>query len=155
MKIGELAAATGTAVETVRYYERQGLLPVPVRSEGNFRVYGSEQVERLRFIRHCRSLDMSLDEVRVLLRFKDAPDSDCGDVNRLLDEHVGHVATRIRELKALQRQLETLRSRCRVVQDAGGCGILSGLAQAARAAGQSPGHPASAHPTPVRPGRHG
>lgn len=131
MKIGELAAAAGTPVETVRYYEKQQLLPAPARSGGNFRVYGREQIERLRFIRHCRGLDMSLDEVRALLRFKDAPASDCSDVNRLLDEHIGHVATRIRELQALQKQLKALRSECRVAQDAGHCGILSGLTQAA------------------------
>jgi Cd(II)/Pb(II)-responsive transcriptional regulator len=133
MKIGELARATDTRVETVRYYEKQGLLPAPARSGGNYRLYGPGHVERLRFIRHCRGLDMSLDEIATLLRLKDAPESDCGDVNTLLDEHIGHVGKRIRELRALERQLKQLRARCARPTDAGHCGILDELQQAARA----------------------
>ena len=68
MHIGELARRTGIQVETIRYYEREGLLPEPARSDGNYRVYGPGHLEQLQFIRHCRSLDMSLDEVRTLLR---------------------------------------------------------------------------------------
>ena len=77
MKIGELARLAGTNVETIRYYERDGLLPVPARSEGNYRIYGETHVQRLFFIRRCRGLDMTLDEIRVLLRFKDAPHGLC------------------------------------------------------------------------------
>ena len=73
MKIGELAKATHTQVETIRYYEREGLLPETARTEGNYRVYGPEHVERLSFIRYCRSLDMALNEIRALLRMKDSP----------------------------------------------------------------------------------
>ena len=112
MKIGELARATGTQVETIRYYEREGLLPEPARTEGNYRIYGDEHAERLLFIRQCRSLDMTLDEVRVLLRFKDVPAENCGEVSMLLDEHIGHVAARIRELKVLEKELRTLREQC-------------------------------------------
>jgi len=135
MKIGELAKATGTQVETIRYYEREGLLPETTRTEGNYRIYGEAHAERLSFIRHCRSLDMTLDEVRVLLRFKDAPNENCGEVNALLDEHIGHVAERIRELRQLERQLKGLRELCQDAQDAGHCGILTELMQSAR---QSP-----------------
>lgn len=133
MKIGELAGATQTQVETVRYYEREGLLPQPPRSDGNYRIYGAAHVERLAFIRHCRSLDMTLDEIRVLLRFKDTPGEDCGDVNTLLDLHIGHVAARIAELRQLEDQLKRLRRQCCSVQDAAHCGILVGLAHAAAA----------------------
>jgi len=73
MRIGELAKATDTQVETIRYYEREALLPQPGRTEGNYRVYGPEHVERLSFIRYCRSLDMALDEIRALLLMKDSP----------------------------------------------------------------------------------
>lgn len=131
MKIGELADATRTPVATIRYYEREGLLPPAPRSEGNYRIYDAEQSARLAFIRHCRSLDMTLDEIRVLLRFKDAPAEDCGDVNALLDAHIGHVAARIRELRQLERQLKALREQCAVAQDAAHCGILNELTQAA------------------------
>ena len=132
MKIGELAKATGTQVETVRYYEREGLLPTPVRTEGNYRIYGASHVERLSFIRHCRSLDMTLGEIRILLGFKDAPDENCELVNTLLDEHIGHVAQRIQELRALERQLKTLRAQCQETQQAARCGILSELSSPAR-----------------------
>ena len=129
MKIGELAKVTNTQVETIRYYEREGLLAAPARSEGNFRIYGDEHAQRLSFIRHCRSLDMALDEIRKLLRFKEAPAQNCGEVNQLLDMHIGHVAARIKELRALEKQLKCLRERCQTSQDAAHCGILSGLSQ--------------------------
>ena len=101
LKIGELAKHTGSQVETIRYYEREGLLPAPARSEGNYRLYGQSHVERLQFIRHCRSLDMTLEEIRSLLAFRDAPEESCSAVNDLLDKHIDHVATRIKELQAL------------------------------------------------------
>lgn len=127
MKIGELAAASSTPIETIRYYEREALLPAPPRTEGNFRLYESSHLERLRFIRHCRGLDMSLDEIRVLLRVRDGQTDDCGDVDALLDEHIAHVAGRIKDLKALARQLDDLRKRCCTPQSPDRCGILSGL----------------------------
>ena len=132
MKIGELAKTTGTSIETIRYYEAQGLLPLALRSEGNYRVYGPPQVERLSFIRRCRSLDMALEEVRALLRFKDSPLENCGEVNALLDEHIDHVAARIRELKALAKQLKALREQCQTAQGVEDCGILRELSSATR-----------------------
>ena len=137
MKIGELATATATGVETIRFYEREALLPTPARTAGNYRIYGEEHVDRLAFIRHCRGLDMSLDEIRVLLRFKDAPHEECGEVDRLLDAHIGHVAHRIRELKDLERSLKALRSLCGRSQSAGDCGILGELSRTAKTAPRS------------------
>ncbi len=130
MKIGELARATGTQVESVRFYEHEGLLPKPQRTTSNYRIYDGSHVERLGFIRHCRSLDMTLDEIRMLLRFKDAPAESCGNVNQLLDEHIGHVAARISELRSLQLQLKELRSQCSAASGTD-CGILQELTQAA------------------------
>jgi len=127
MKIGELSTTTGVPIDTIRHYEREGLLPEPARTESNYRHYNTEHAQRLSFIRHCRGLDMALDEIRVLLRFKDAPSAECGEVNALLDEHIGHVAQRVRELRALEKQLRELRDTCRMVQDAGHCGILNQL----------------------------
>jgi Cd(II)/Pb(II)-responsive transcriptional regulator len=132
MKIGELAALTNTQVETIRYYERENLLSEPGRSEGNYRIYGEAHVERLSFIRHCRGLDMTLDEIRVLLRFKDAPTENCLEVNELLDEHIGHVAKRIRELRQLEKQLKSLREACRGTREAQHCGILNELTEIAK-----------------------
>jgi Cd(II)/Pb(II)-responsive transcriptional regulator len=127
MKIGELAQAADTAVETIRFYDREELLPEPARTQSNYRTYGPEHVERLVFIRHCRSLDMALDEVRSLLRFKDSPEDNCAGVNDLLDEHVRHVAERIRELRVLEKQLKALRDRCTEADAASSCGILMEL----------------------------
>jgi Cd(II)/Pb(II)-responsive transcriptional regulator len=131
MRIGDLANSSGTPVATIRFYEREGLVPAPSRSEGNYRIYTRHHAERLAFIVQCRALDMTLDEVRVLLRFKDAPQADCAEVNELLDEHIGHVASRVRELRALERELRQLRSRCEASQPARDCGILTGLKEAA------------------------
>ena len=127
MKIGELARSTTTPIETIRFYEREGLLPQAARTEGNYRIYSQEHIERLTFIRHCRSLDMALDEIRALLRFKEAPQDNCAGVNELLDDHIGHVAQRIRELRGLEKQLKLLREQCGEANAAGDCGILKGL----------------------------
>lgn len=137
MRIGALAAATGTPVETIRFYERAGLLPAAQRAANNYRQYTPAHAERLAFIRHCRSLDMALDEVRSLLRFKDSPGEDCGEVNALLDEHIGHVAQRIAELRALELHLKTLRAQCRTPQAIDECGILHGLDAGVRDEGKS------------------
>lgn len=131
MKISELARATDTSLETIRFYEREGLLPAPPRTSGNFRIYGPEHAQQLAFIRYCRGLDMALDEIRALMRLKGAPDEDCGQVNALLEQHLANVARRIHELKHLQRELKALRNRCGASREARDCGILAGLSQAA------------------------
>lgn len=130
LKIGELAERTLCPVETIRYYERKGILPAPLRSENNYRLYGDVHVERLQFIRHCRSLDMSLDEIVILLDFRDRPEENCAGVNALLDHHIEHVVHRINELQQLQVQLLALRKQCLSVQSTRECGILQGLANA-------------------------
>ncbi|MFA6972800.1 MAG: Cd(II)/Pb(II)-responsive transcriptional regulator [Gallionella sp.] len=128
LKIGELAKRSGCLVETIRFYEKEGLLPHAARSQGNFRLYGEEHSERLQFIRHCRSLDMTLDEIRDLLKFRDVPQDNCSEVNLLLDKHIGHVADRITELKALEKQLKNLRGLCQTSEAGKDCGILQNLA---------------------------
>lgn len=127
MKISELAAATGCAAETIRFYEQQGLLPQPRRSAGNYRMYGAAHAARLRFIRNCRYLDMALDEIRRLLALCDSPQQSCHEVNALLDEHVEHVGERIRELRVLEKDLKQLRLSCHVERATKDCGILHEL----------------------------
>ena len=159
MKIGDLASASGTPVDTIRYYEREGLLPAAARTASNYRQYEERHLEQLRFIRHCRNLDMSLDEVRELLAVRSAPETGCEAANRVLDEHIGHVSQRIRELRGLERQLKELRARCASVQRADECGILTGLAQPAErleasrnSAGAGTRHLAEVH-SPVKGAR--
>jgi Cd(II)/Pb(II)-responsive transcriptional regulator len=131
MKIGALSQATGTPVETIRYYEREGLLQPPARADNNYRVYQPAHVDRLAFIRQCRNLDMTLDEVRALIHLREMPAQDCGEINALLDEHIGHVARRIHELRNLERDLKALRARCAEPHAVSECGILDGLDRAA------------------------
>lgn len=127
IKIGELAKRTECQVETIRYYEKEGLLPEPERSGGNYRLYGAEHIERLQFIRHCRTLDMALDDVRTLLVYRDTPKEDCGDVNALLDEHIGAVEVRVKELLQLKEHLMILRQKCTSAAPTTSCGILRAL----------------------------
>ena len=131
MRIGDLSESTGTAVETIRFYEREGLIPAAQRADNNYRVYTAAHAEQLAFIRHCRNLDMTLDEIRTLLRLRDAPSQDCGEVNALLDEHIEHVTHRIRELRTLQKDLKALRARCGTPHAIEQCGILTELDTAA------------------------
>lgn len=145
MKIGELARSAGTQAETIRYYEREGLLPPAPRTDANYRRYGAAHAERLAFIRACRALDMTLAEVRALLALKDNPGADCGAANALLDAHIGHVDQRIRSLEALQRELATLRARCAAPQDAAHCGILAGLQQGGPRSADAAVHVAGVH----------
>ncbi|MBI4996817.1 MAG: Cd(II)/Pb(II)-responsive transcriptional regulator [Rhodocyclales bacterium] len=129
MKISELARLARSNAETIRYYEREGLLSKASRSESNYRIYTAAHLERLIFIKHCRNLDMTLGEIRTLLRFKASPEENCGEVNRLLDEHIEHVVRRIGELQELERQLRDLRECCPDGRQAAACGILEGLSQ--------------------------
>lgn len=128
MKIGDLAKKSGLQTGTIRYYEKAGLIPPPERSSSNYRHYSDTHIERLRFIQHCRLLDMSLDEIRLLLDYRDYPDTNCSKVNALIDAHIGHVTQRIEELKLLETQLRHLRSRCTETAGINDCGILNALA---------------------------
>lgn len=124
IKIGELAKRTTCQVETIRFYEKEGMLPQPPRSSGNYRLYSNTHVERLLFIRRCRSLDMTLDEIRQLLQIRDTPQNDCSAVCAFLDEHIGHIGVRIAEIEHLRDKLGSLRLRCSGAKAAEDCGIL-------------------------------
>lgn len=140
MRIGDLAESTGTAAETIRFYEREGLIPAARRADNNYRVYTPAHAERLAFIRHCRNLDMTLGEIRTLLRLRDEPLQDCRKVNALLDEHIEHVNHRIRELRALHEDLKALRARCGTPHAIEQCGILNELDTAALQSTSGPPH---------------
>ncbi|MDG9670490.1 Cd(II)/Pb(II)-responsive transcriptional regulator [Hahella sp. CR1] len=127
MRISVLAKATNCDAETVRYYEKIGLLPAPPRSASGYREYGRSHLERLNFIRHCRSLDMSLNEIKSLLYFRDHPSLDCGEVNNLVDTHLLALEQKISDLEKLREQLQSLRDQCQIHNRAAECGILTGL----------------------------
>ena len=145
MQIKDLAAATGVDADTIRFYEKQGLLPAPARLGNGYRNYGAPHLERLSFIRHCRALDMPLAEVQRLLGFVDDPSTHCADVNDLVDAQLARVRARLASMRALENQLVQLRARCAVPPVSGeACGILAELVSAAHgeACACHPGAPA-------------
>ena len=111
--IGELGKTTGTKVETVRYYERIGLLPKPSRTSGNYRSYGEKELARLSFIRRARDLGFPLDQVRALLALSDERNRDCATVDALARDHLAEVERKIADLEALHRELTVLLASCR------------------------------------------
>lgn len=131
MKISELSRATGVDTDTIRYYEKTGLLPAPARESNGYRAYGPEHLEGLSFVRHCRALDIPLADVARLLAFSATPGGDCGDINRLIDDQIVRVRARLASLQALEVQLTQLRSRCAEPHRAADCGILNELVSAA------------------------
>ncbi len=127
MKIGELAKLTGCSVQNIRFYEKEKLLPSMRRSEGNFRLYDLGAIEQLKFIKHCRNLDLSLAEIRQLIELNQQPGMQCDDVNNMVSEHIEQVALRIKELQHLQKQLKSLRDSCLNDRTVKECGILQNL----------------------------
>lgn len=127
MKIGEVAHQAGVPVETVRYYEKIGLLPEPERQANGYRRYRQSHLDRLLFIRRCRNLDMAQDEIRELVRLADQPDADCSQVDDLLARHLEHVRERLAELKQLESTLDQLQQACSQGRTVAECGILGGL----------------------------
>lgn len=129
VKIGELAKLIGCQVVTIRYYEKEGLLPEPDRTSANYRLYGEEDIERLRFIRHCRYHDMKLSEIRELLSFKDNPRTDCSWINSMVEKHIASVSEQIASLTHLKTHLEALLHKCSGDKRTE-CGILKSLTEA-------------------------
>lgn len=127
MKIGELAALVGVSTDTVRYYEKVGLLPPANRDNNNYRVYGARHGNYLRFIKNCRNLDMSQEEIYRLLHLATEPLESCDDINGLLDEHILHVQQRMAELVQVEQMLKEIRKQCNSPTQVQHCGILEGL----------------------------
>ncbi|OYY67644.1 MAG: MerR family transcriptional regulator [Sphingomonadales bacterium 17-56-6] len=112
MKIGELAAATSTKVETVRYYEKIGLLAPPARTSANYRAYCSEHLARLSFIRRARDLGFTLEAVRELLTLSDDRSKSCEAVDTIARTHLIEIDRKIGDLKALRSELSRVLSSC-------------------------------------------
>jgi Cu(I)-responsive transcriptional regulator len=112
LTIGELGRQTGTKVETIRYYEREGLLAEPARTAGNYRAYGIEHLNRLSFIRRSRDLGFSLDQVRALLRLADQRDRPCDAVDAIALQHLSEIDRKIADLQALRHELNSIITRC-------------------------------------------
>ena len=111
--IGTLSAETGVNIETIRYYEKIGLIPVPPRTEGRQRVYDRTHLKRLTFVRRGRELGFSLDEIRALLGLVRGGDLSCAEVKALTEQHVADIRRKVKDLKKLERVLSELAARCR------------------------------------------
>lgn len=128
MKISEAATASGCHLETIRYYERIGLMPRPERTGTGYRSYEDAEVERLRFITRGRDLGFSLDEIRSLLRLAQDPDLSCGEVDHLARKHLGDIRARIADLHRMANELERTIGACHG-GERGTCTILETLGQ--------------------------
>lgn len=113
LTIGGLGRRTDTKVETIRYYERIGLLPAPARTAGNYRTYGAAHLNRLSFIRRSRDLGFSIDQIRALLDLADQRDRSCEAVDAIAKEHRTEVDRKIADLRALRRELDSMINQCR------------------------------------------
>ncbi len=141
MKIGELARSTGTKVETIRFYEKIGLLAAPGRTEGNYRDYSQPHLARLSFVRRARDLGFTLDQVRALLTLADDRSQPCSAVDTVARAHLEQIDQKIADLQSLRRELGGLISQCGrgVIAE---CRIIEALGPEIAAVGEQ-----------VRPGR--
>jgi Cu(I)-responsive transcriptional regulator len=127
MTIGDLAKATDVKVVTIRYYEQAGLLPVPPRTEGNYRTYKPEHLRRLQFIRRLRDLGFTLEQVRDLLRLASDRNETCDEVDRITHEHLADVQEKIRDLQRLASELSRLSRCCKGGGQIADCRIIEAL----------------------------
>jgi Cd(II)/Pb(II)-responsive transcriptional regulator len=127
MKIGEVSGHASVPVETIRYYEKIGLLLKPDRDASGYRVYRNAHLNRLLFIKRCRNLDMTQDEIRELIRLSENPEADCHEVDALLARHLSHVRDRLNELANLETALQQLQQACSKAGTVEECGIMGGL----------------------------
>lgn len=103
-------------IEAIRFYEKQGLLSKPERTAGNFRIYNAQYLKRLAFICYCRSLDISLNEIKQILGLENAGKEQAEKINSILDQHIKHIAKRIHELDHLRMQFIELKGKCKTTQ---------------------------------------
>src|SRR3546814_17941540 len=114
--IGKLAKATGTKVETIRYYESVGLLAPPARTKSNYRAYSAQHLARLSFIRRARALGFSIEQVQELLKLADQKDISCSAVDAIAREHLAEIDRQLRDLNTLRAELSSVkigRASCR------------------------------------------
>jgi MerR family mercuric resistance operon transcriptional regulator len=126
LSIGEVSRLTGVNIETIRYYERIGIMPAPPRTRGGQRIYDEDHLKRLTFIRRSRELVFSLDEIRALLGLARGNALTCAEVREMARAHIAGIHQRMRDLKKLERVLTELAARChgKKVPD---CPILDAL----------------------------
>ena len=144
LRIGEAAKRTGVSAANIRYYEKEGLLAPAFREDNDYRLYSDADLHRLRFIRMCRAMDMSLDEVRTLLALDGQKTADCQAATSTIEAHLQHVRQRLQELRVLEKELQSLKTLCDGQQPS--CNLLAALhAQADARAAPEPGTSVKRH----------
>ncbi len=113
MKIGQLALISHVKVETVRYYERRGLIPNPPRRESGYRQFSQKDVERIRFIKHAQSIGFTLNEITELLSLKVEPEATCGDITLRIDAKLNDIKSKIKTLVQMEKTLMKLKKACK------------------------------------------
>ncbi len=127
LSIGDVAKATGVKVVTIRYYEQIGLMPAPSRTEGNYRAYSQEHILGLRFIRRCRNLGFTLDQVRDLLRLASRKNEECSEVDRITIRHLADIEAKVSDLTRLAAELRRISECCRGNGLIADCRIIEAL----------------------------
>lgn len=112
LSIGKVATETGCQIETIRYYEKEGLLPTPERTSGGHRLYTDQMIERLQFVRRCRELGFSMGEIRQLLSIVDGEHVSCERVKNIALEHLQDIQSKIQDLVKMERILRDLSDQC-------------------------------------------
>ncbi len=132
MRIGELAKRAHCDVETIRFYEQEKLLDMPPREANGYRFYNTIHLLQLKFIRHCRSMSISLSDIHKLRQLQNNPELACDDINALIDIKIMQIHQKVETLKLLEHQLHTLRESCHSDVKVRDCGILKNLDRAAK-----------------------
>lgn len=127
LTIGQLAKRAHVNTETVRYYERRGLMPEPPRRQSGYRQYSQDDVARLQFIKRAKELGFSLEEISELFSLRVDPHTTCGDVKMRADTKIADIEEKIEILEEMKRALVKLTARCRGRGPASACPILEGL----------------------------
>lgn len=135
--IGRLAQEVDVPTSTLRYYERANLLVPSGRTEGNYRVYGPDAVERVRFIRIAQSAGFSLEDIARLLGVRDGVTTPCEEVEHLIEHRLGEVRARLKDLKEIDRHLNDFLKTCRASGDKEHCEVLETLTEESAQPGSS------------------
>lgn len=125
--IGELAKKSQVSVDSIRFYEKRGVLKAPKRADNNYRYYDDQALDQLIFIRHCRELGMSLKEIETLQQLLEHPEQQCTLVDQAIEIHLGHINEKIKQFERFKTKLQQLRQRCQSSTTIDDCKIVQTL----------------------------
>ena len=137
--IGALSREAGIPASTLRYYEREGLLEPSERSEGNYRLYGPDGLERLRFIRAAQAVGFTIIDIKTLLKYRDGIIAPCKEVSHLIEERLSHIRLRMKEFRHIQRVLSSFLTQCHRAEQDADCHVMEKLDPAAPKTARRPG----------------